>query len=118
MADLIPIFINDTPFDKVSYCPIILLPSLSKVCRKIVHQQLNLFLKRNYPPFFVVSLQGYAAQHAVLNLINKWQSFLDKSRVLGTVLMDMSKALDFLTHELVLTKLYSCGVDMKGLELL
>ena len=43
MADVIPIFKKDSPFDKANYRPVSLLPSLSKVYEKIAHQQLNLF---------------------------------------------------------------------------
>lgn len=55
---------------------------------------------------------------AIMNLVNKWQSWLDKSGVVGTVPMDISKAFNFLTHELILTKMYACRVHMKGLKLL
>ena len=57
MADVIPIFKKDYPFEKANYRPISLLPSLSKVYEKLIYQQLHI-LKTNYLLFYVVSVQG------------------------------------------------------------
>ena len=70
--------------------PINLLPSLSKVFRKIIHQQLNSFSKRKYPLVFRDFHSRYDTEHAFLNLMNKWQCWLDKSKAAGTILMDFS----------------------------
>ena len=43
MADVIPIFKKGDPFKKANYRPVSLLPSLSKVCEKLIYQQLNTF---------------------------------------------------------------------------
>ena len=51
-------------------------------------------------------------------MINKQHSCLDISGVVGTIHMDLSKALDCLTHELILAKLHAYGVDIKNLKLL
>ena len=58
MADVIPIFKKDDPFDKANYRPISLLPSLSKVYEKIIYQQLNSFFDKKLSPFFVVFVHG------------------------------------------------------------
>ena len=112
MANVISIFKKDSPFDKANYRPRGPLPSLSKVYEKIVHQQRNSVFEKKLSPL----LGWYSTQQALLNLINKWQSCLDKSRVLGTILMDLSKAIDCLLHEVILAKVYA--YDRKSLELL
>ena len=72
MADVIPIF-------KIgqSYRPISLLPSLLKVFKKIVYQQLKSFFEKKLSFFLCGFCSRYGMQHAHLNLINKWQSCLD-----------------------------------------
>ena len=60
----------------------------------------------------------YSTQHAILNLLSKWQTCLDKSGVVGTILMDLSKAFDCLPHDLILAKLHAYGVDANSLKLL
>ena len=118
MADVIPIFKKDNPFDKVNYRSVRLLPSLSKVYGKIVHQQPNLFFEKKLSSLLCGFRSRYGMQHALLNLINKQQVCLDKSRVVGSILMDLSKRFDCLPYELILAKLYAYGVNKKSLELL
>ena len=60
----------------------------------------------------------YSTQHALINLINKWHSYLDNSGVVSIILMDLSNAFDCLPHELILAKLHVYGVDIKSLKLL
>ena len=38
--------------------------------------------------------------------------------MVGTILMDLSKAFECPPHELILGKLHACGVDIKSLKLL
>ena len=118
MADVIPIFKKDDPFEKANYRPISLLPSLSKIYEKLIYQQLSTFFENKLSPLLCGFRSRYSTQHALLNLINKWYSCLDNSGVVGTILMDLSKAFDWLPHELILAKLHGCGVDIKSLKLL
>ena len=118
MADVIPIFKKGDLFEKANYRPISLLPSLSKVYEKLIYQQLNAFFENKLSPLLCGFRSRYSTQHALLNLINKWHSCLDNSGVVGTILMDLSKAFDCLPHELVLAKLHAYGVDIKSLKLL
>ena len=59
-----------------------------------------------------------STQHALINLINKWHSYLDNSGVVGIILTDLSKAFDCLPHEPVLSKLHAYRVDIKSLKFL
>ena len=118
MADVIPIFKKGNPFEKTNYRPINLLPSLSKVYEKHIFQQLNAFFENKLSPILCGFRSRYSTQHALLNLINKWHSWLDNSGVVSTILMDLPKASDCLPHELVLVKLHAYGVDIKSLKVL
>ena len=118
MADVIPIFKKDNPLEKANYRPTSLLPSLSKVYEKLIYQQPNAFFENKLSPLLCGFRSRYSTQHVLLNLINKWESCLDNSGVVATILKDLSKAFDCLPHELVLAKLHACGVDIKSLKLL
>ena len=50
MADVIPIFKKDAPFEKTSYRHISFLPALSKVYDKLIYQQLNAFFENKLFP--------------------------------------------------------------------
>ena len=118
MADVIPIFKKDDPFEKANYRSISLLPSLSKVYEKLIYQKLNTFCENKLSPLSCGFRSSYSTQHALLNMINKWHSCLDNSGVDSTTLMDLTKAFDCLPHELILAKQHAYGVDIKSLKLL
>ena len=50
--------------------------------------------------------------------MKNWQKCLDKSWVVGTVLMDPSKAYDCLPHELLLAKLSAYGFGQSAIALI
>ena len=49
--------------------------------------------------------KGHSTQHALLNLLKNWQKTLDKSGVMETVLMDLSKVYYCHPHTLLTAKL-------------
>ena len=55
--------------------------------------------------------KGHSTQHTLLNLLKNWQKPLDKSGVIGTVLMDLIKAYDCLPHDLLIAKLAAYGFE-------
>ena len=118
MADVIPIFKRNDPFEKANHRPISLLPSLSKIYEKLIYQQVSIFFENKLSSLLCGFRSRYSSQHAFKNLINKWHSCLDNSGVFGTILMDLSKVFDCLPHELILAKLYAYGVDIKRFKLL
>ena len=60
----------------------------------------------------------YSTQHSLFNLLQNWQKYLDKSEIIGTILMDLSKAYDVLSHELLIAKLEAYGFSLNSLKLL
>ena len=61
MADVIPIFKRDDPFEKANYRPISLLPLLSKVYEKLIYEQLNAFFKNKLSPLLCGFRSSYSA---------------------------------------------------------
>ena len=114
MADIIPIFKNDNPFEKANYRPISLLPSLSKVYEKLIYQQLNTFFQNKLSLLLCGFRPRYSTQYGLLNLINKWHSCLDNSGIVVTILLDLSKAFDCLHHELILAKLHAMELNQES----
>jgi len=94
-----------------NYRPISILPTVSKIFEKIISAQLGAFFETRFSPFLCGFRKGHSTQHALLRLLHRWQSSLDKSKIVGTVLMDLSKAYDSIPHDLLIAKLAAYGVD-------
>ena len=59
--------------------------------------------------------EGYSTKHALIRMIEKWKEALDNSSIVGTILMDLSKAYDCLPHDLLVAKLAAYGFDISSL---
>ena len=62
--------------------------------------------------------EGYSTQHSLVRVIEAWRKSLDSSGIVGTILMDLSKAYDCLSHELLIAKLEAYGFNEKSLQLM
>ena len=98
-----------------NYRPISILPTVSKIFEKIMATQLNAFFETRFSPLLYGFRKSHSTQHALLRLLHRWQSSLDNSKIVGTVLMDLSKAYDCLTHDLLIAKLAAYGVEYHSL---
>ena len=55
-------------------------------------------------------------QHALFRLFQKWQKELDSSRIVGMILMDLSKTYDCLPQDLIIAKLEAYDLDTNSLR--
>ena len=117
-ADIVPIFKNGDNTDIKSFRPISLLPCISKVFETVIFKQLNAFFAKIFSPLLCGFRKYHSTQHALFRLVNHWQNSLDDSQIVGTVLMDLSKAYDTLPHDLLIAKLSAYGVSKASLKLL
>ena len=60
----------------------------------------------------------YSTQHVLLRLTEEWRTCLDDNKIVGGILMDLSKAFYCLPHDLLLVKLEAYGLGTGSLLLL
>jgi len=118
MAEIIPIPKNGNGNDIEDFRPISILPTISKIFEKVMVRQLNKFFEPKFSEILCGFRKNHSTQHALFKLLNSWQNSLDKGKIVGTILMDLSKAYDCLPHELLIAKLAAYGLDFGSLSLL
>ena len=62
-------------------------------------------------PFISAYGKNYNTQHVLLRLLEEWREHLDNNKIVGGILMDLSKAFDCVPHDLLLAKLAAYGID-------
>ena len=117
-ADLSPLFKNDDSNYKGNFRPISVLPAASKVYERLLKDQICPYFQDKLSEILCGFREGYSTQHALIRLIEKWRKCLDASGIVGTILMDLSKAYDCLPHDLFIAKLEAYGFDFNSLCLM
>ena len=86
-----------------NYRPISLLPNLSKIFEKLVHQKLTLFLEKNEQlyQFQFAFRSKHSTPYALISLTEKIHDALDKNLYTCRVFIDLSKAFDTINHNIV-----------------
>ena len=57
-----------------------------------------------------------STQNVLTRLIEEWKKKLDKNYVVGSILMDLSKAFDCVPHDLIIAKLAAYGFEIDALQ--
>ena len=118
IAYIIPVFKKEDQNDKNNYRTISVLPLTLNIFEKVLYQHIEDFANKILSPKPCGFRKGHSTQHALLNLLKNWQKCLDKYGPVGTVLMDLSKAYDCLSHDLLLVKLSTYGFDESAIALI
>ena len=95
-----PVFKKIDYMNKENYRPVSLLSHMSKVFQKILHNQLNDFMKDKLSNILTGFRKGHTAPHSVLIMIEKWERNLDENMKVGAIFMGLSKAFGTLNHRL------------------
>lgn len=107
-----PLYKKGSKSDPNNYRPIALIPVMSKIFERVMYNRLLSFITKynilhnNQFGFRKNSSTSLACYH----LIKEVTESLDKKTPMVAVFLDMSKAFDFVNHDILLQKLYRYGV--------
>ena len=116
LANVTPVFKKGARTSKNNYRPVSILPILSKPFERLISKQFSEFFESILSKFQCGFRKGYGAQ--LLMMLETWKEARDNKEAFGTLLTDISKAFDCLSHDLLIAKLRAYGLDLASLEIL
>lgn len=111
IAKIVPIYKSGDKHELINYRPISLLPTFSKILEKLMYTRLMSFINK----FNILSNCQYGfragrnTSDALCNLSNYISEQFDNGLDVLGIFIDISKAFDSLSHQILLNKLYSYG---------
>ena len=112
IAKVVPIFKQGDPQVLSNYRPISLLPIFSKIYEKLMHKRIYVFLKEKkilYPLQFGFQ-ENNSIDHALITMTEEIRSSLDNRRYGCGIFLDLQKAFDTVSHDILLAKLEHYGI--------
>lgn len=95
-----------------SYRPVALLPVFSKVFEKVIYENLYDYFETN--KYFCKEQKGFRKNSsiniAIYEFLEKIHTRMDNGLPVFAMYMDMTRAFDYVDHDILLDKLYSYGV--------
>ena len=105
LAEISPAHKKECKLTKSNYRQLSILPSLSKVFERLVHNRASPYFENILHKFVFAYRKFHGCDTALLCLTENWKRELDNQKIVGLVSMDLSKAFDMLQHELIMNKL-------------
>ena len=75
-------------------------------------------MDRFLSPYLCGYRKGFRTQQALISLLEKWKIVLDRKGYADTILIDLSKAIDTLNHDVLIAKIYAYGFAGEFLKLI
>ena len=101
-----------------NFKPVSILNTFFKIYEKVIKEQLVSGLDKYLSPFISAYWKRYSTQHVLKRLVEEWRERLDNNYIVGTILMDLSKAFDCISHDLIIAKLAAYSLDDTTLQLI
>ena len=110
-AKLIPLYKKGSKLCPKNYRPISLLPLLSKIIEKVIHDQTQKFLNENDILYRFQSgfRKNYSTDLCLSFLNDKIIKGFDKGLLTGMILIDLQKAFDTINHTIFFDKMKALG---------
>ena len=90
-----------------------ILNCFSKIYKKFLLEKFKPFLNSFPSKYIAAYRKKYSTNHILIRLIENCKKSLDEKVLVGTILMDFSKVLDCIPHDLLIAKLHAYGFSQK-----
>ena len=118
ISKLKPLFKKGSKIDPKNYRPISLLPIISKILEKLVHDQTQNYLDKNKIIYDYQSgfRKNFSTNYCLAYLNDKISKGLDTGIYTGMILIDLQKAFDTIDHSILLEKMTFIGFSEKTIK--
>ena len=119
MSKVVPIFKAGDKTDLNNYLPISLPPEIAKVFETLLHNQVGSFIEKHD----VLSTTQYdfrskfSPEHAVVDIVSSCYDNINDDQFTGLIILDLKKAFDSITLDILLQKLEHYDIRSKALNL-
>ena len=87
--------------------PVSVLPVVAKIIERLVYRQLFAFLQKH--SILHKAQSGFRPHHTTQDVLvsttDDWRKALDEDKLVGTVMIDLSKAFDMVSHSIFFTRI-------------
>ena len=117
-AKILPLHKKGSKTDPKNYRPISLLPLISKIIEKVIHNQTQNFLDDNNILYEFQSgfRKKYSTESCLSFLNDKISKGFDSGLYTGMILIDLQKAFDTIDHDLLLKKMKVLGFSVNVIK--
>jgi len=115
IANVIPIYKKDNRVLKTNYRPVSILNVFSKIFERYIQQKIEPYIDTCLSSFISAYRSKYSSNHVLLRMLEEWKKHLDDKKFVGAVLMDLSKAFDCVSHDLLIAKINAYGFSFDTL---
>ena len=111
-AKVIPIHKKNSKLEVSNYRPISLLSNIDKIFEKLMHSRLTEFLEGKQILYYrqFGFRKDFSTNHAILTLLESIQKALDDGQFACGIFIDLEKAFDTVSHDILLEKLNYYGI--------
>ena len=118
LSEVIPVYKKLDPLQKENYRPVSLLPHVPKIFEKIIHKQITNYTTDKLAHSITGFKKSHGTQNSLIVMLEKWKRALDKGEYISALFMDLSKAFDTISHDLLIAKLRPYGFSKEALKLM
>ena len=119
VAKVIPLFKGGDRDNVNCYRPISLLPALGKLLEKLISSRISDYLDTHdlLSPHQFGFRKNFGTEFAIMDMCEKLLSNLDKNLNTCSIFLDLAKAFDSVSHDILLRKLHKYGIRDQALSL-